>query len=134
MTTEAGLAVRVEVLARKDCENRGMAVIVVERVAAEMGIALALDVIDVTSEAQAKKRRFLGSPSVRVDGLDVEPGTNGSEDFTLGDRVYRSGHRGLQGWPDERWIRGALVVAQSALNGNGTGEGDSSARSSATSP
>ena len=28
MTTEAGCPVRVQVLARKDCENRGMAVIV----------------------------------------------------------------------------------------------------------
>ena len=50
----------------------------------------------MTSEAQAKKRRFLGSPSVRVDGLDVEPGTMDSTDFTLGDRIYRSGDRGCK--------------------------------------
>ena len=132
MSTETGRPVRVEILARRNCENRRMAVIVVERVAAEMGIPVALEEIDVMSEAQAKKRRFLGSPSVRVDGLDVEPGTSGSTDFTLGDRVYRSGERGLQGWPDDRWIRAALMVAQSAANG--TSDGDSSARSSATSP
>ena len=131
MTTGAGPPVRVEVLARKDCDNRGMAVLVVERVAAEMGIPVAVEVIDVASEAQARKRRFLGSPSVRVDGLDVEPGTNGSTDFTLGDRVYRSGDRGLQGWPDERWIRAALVVAQAASSANGD---SGAARSSATSP
>ena len=127
MTTEAGRPVRVEILARKDCENRAMAVIVVERVAAEIGIPVALQLIDVTSQAQARKRRFLGSPTVRVGGLDVELGTNGSTDFTLGDRVYRGGERGLQGWPEDRWIRAALVVAQSASNGNG--EGDSSATS-----
>jgi hypothetical protein len=132
MTTGAGPPVRVELLARKDCDNRGMAVRVVERVSAEMGIPVAVEMIDVASEAQARKRRFLGSPSVRVDGLDVEPGTNGSTDFTLGDRVYRSGDRGLQAWPDARWIGAALIVAQSASNG--TGNGDSSVRSSATSP
>ncbi len=130
MTTDTAHPVRVQILARKDCDNRAMAVIVVERVAAEMGIAVELEEIDVTSEAQAKKRRFLGSPSVRVDGLDVEPGMMDSTDFTLGDRIYRSGDRGLQAWPDDRWIRAALVVAQSASNGNG----DSPARSSATSP
>lgn len=129
MTTEAGRPVRVEILARKDCESRGMAAIVVERVAAEIGVPVALEMINVTSEAQAKKRRFLGSPTVRVDGLDVEPGTNGSTDFTLGDRVYRGGDRGLQGWPDARWIRAALVVAQSSEP-----NGDSPARSSTTSP
>jgi hypothetical protein len=131
MTTGAGPPVRVEILARTDCDNRGMAAVVVERVAAEMGIPVALEVIDVKSEAQARKWRFLGSPSVRVDGLDVEPGTNESTDFTLGDRVYRSGERGLQGWPDDRWIRAALVVARSASSGNGD---SGAARSSATSP
>jgi hypothetical protein len=130
MTTNGAHPVRVEILARKDCDNRAMAVIVVERVAAEMGIPIALEEINMTSEAQAKKRRFLGSPSVRVDGLDVEPGMADSTDFTLGDRIYRSGDRGLQAWPDDRWIRAALIVAQSSSNGNG----DASARSSATSP
>ncbi len=129
MTTGTGRPVRVEILARKDCESRRMAEIVVERVAAEMGVPVALEVIDVTSEAQARKRRFLGSPTVRVDGLDVEPGTNGSTDFTLGDRVYRGGERGLQSWPDARWIRAALVVAQAS-----TSNGDSSVTSSMTSP
>jgi hypothetical protein len=127
-----GRPVRVEILAREDCENRGMAVVVVERVAAEMGIPVTVEMIELTSQAQAKKRRFLGSPSVRVDGVDVEPGTNGSTDFTLGDRVYRGGDLGLQGWPDARWIRAALFVAQSASNGNG--DGDSPSRSSATTP
>ena len=131
MTTNTAHPVRVEILARKDCDNRAMTVIVVERVAAEMDIAVELEEIDVTSEAQAKKRRFLGSPSVRVDGLDVEPGMMDSTDFTLGDRIYRSGDRGLQAWPDDRWIRAALLVAQSASNGT---SGDSPARSSATSP
>ena len=132
MATEAGGPVRVEILARKGCDNRGMAVLVVERVVAEMGIPVVVKEIDLTSEAQAKKRRFLGSPSVHVDGVDVEPGASASTDFTLADRVYRSGDWGLQAWPDERWIRAALIVAQSASASNGNGA--SSARSSATSP
>lgn len=120
---------RVEVLARKDCANRGMAMVVVERAIEASGVPVELDVIDVTSEAQATKRKFLGSPTVRVDGLDVELDANGRTDFSLDDRVYR-GRRGLQGWPDETWIRGALLVASvQASNGDGSSEG-----SSATSP
>ncbi len=128
MTTEAGRPVRVEILARKDCQCRGMARIVVERVIDELDIAADVTVIEITSHAEAKKRGFLGSPTVRVNGLDVEPGTNGSREVNLGDRVYRS-DLGLQGWPDSQWIRAALVVAQTAASG-----GDSSARSSTTSP
>ena len=131
MTTEAGRPVRVEILARKDCQCRGMARIVVERVIDELGIPVEVTVIEITSQAQARKRGFLGSPTVRVNGLDVEPGTNGSKEVTLGDRVYR-GDRGLQGWPDSRWIRASLVVAQ-AGSSDGDADGDS-ARSSTTSP
>jgi len=130
MTTKAGRPVCVEILARKDCQCRGMARIVVERVIDELGARVEVTEIDMTSASQAKKRGFLGSPTVRVNGLDVEPGTNGSREVTLGDRVYR-GDRGLQGWPDSRWIRAALVVAQAASS---DGDGDSSARSSTTSP
>ncbi|CAN5165448.1 hypothetical protein BH20ACT13_BH20ACT13_05910 [soil metagenome] len=132
MTTEAGRRVRVEILARSDCESRGMARIVLERVVDELDIPVEVEVVEITSQAQARKRGFLGSPTVRVNGLDVEPGTNGSKEVTLGDRVYR-GERGLQGWPDARWIRAALVVAQVAAS-DGGGEGDSSTRSSTTSP
>ncbi|MDQ3672125.1 MAG: hypothetical protein M3364_06780 [Actinomycetota bacterium] len=132
MTTEAERRVRVEILARQDCQCRGMARIVVERVIDELNIPVEVTVIEITSTAQARKRGFLGSPSVRVNGLDVEPGTNGSKEVSLGDRVYR-GDRGLQGWPDSRWIRAALVVAHAASS-DGGGEGDAPRRSSTTSP
>jgi hypothetical protein len=130
VTTEPVRAVRIEILARKDCPSRGMAAVVVERVIAETGAPVHLEVVDITTQAEATERRFLGSPTVRVDGLDVEPGSNGCTDFTLADRVYR-GDRGLQGWPDERWIREALLlaIAQSTPNGD-----SSSSSSSATSP
>ncbi|MDQ3381889.1 MAG: hypothetical protein M3546_16510 [Actinomycetota bacterium] len=105
-----------------------MARIVVERVIDELDIAADVTVIEITSHAEAKKRGFLGSPTVRVNGLDVEPGTNGSREVNLGDRVYRSA-LGLQGWPDSQWIRAALVVAQTASS-----DDDSSARSSTTNP
>jgi hypothetical protein len=122
--------VRVEILARKDCPSRGMAMVVVQRVIAETGVPVDLTVIDVTNESQAAKHCFLGSPTVRVDGLDVEPGSNGSTDFTLDDRVYR-GPRGLQGWPEGRWVRDALLLAFAQSKSNGD---SSSSSSSATSP
>jgi hypothetical protein len=131
MTVVPASPIRIEVLARTDCPNRGMALQVVERAIATSGVPVELEVVDVKSEAQAKRRRFLGSPSVRVDGIDVEPGAGGRTDFTFGDRIYRCGWGGVQGWPDERWIRGALLVtaAHSPAGGNG-----SSGRSSSTSP
>ncbi|HET8892570.1 MAG TPA: hypothetical protein VFM96_00535 [Gaiellaceae bacterium] len=49
--------------------------------------------------------RFLGSPTVRVNGRDVEPGADEREGFAFGCRVYANG----AGLPDERLVRDALA-------------------------
>lgn len=126
MNGATGGKIRVEILAREDCPNRGMAVVVVEQALERSGVAAELKLVEVRSEAQAKRRRFLGSPSVLVDGIDVEPGSIDQTDYTLACRVYRCGH-GIQGWPQEAWIRSALLM--SAAQGEASSE-----RSSATSP
>lgn len=131
MSTESDGPVRIEILARKDCPSRGMAIAVVERVVAETGVPVEVVVVDMTSHEQARKRRFLGSPTVRVDGRDVDQRLNGQREFTLADRVYRT-DRGLSGWPDAEWVREALLLALAQTTANGSHE--SSSRSSATSP
>ena len=130
MNTVPARTVRVEVLARRNCPNRGIAITLAERAVRETGIPARIEVVDMTTESQAQRRRFLGSPTVRVDGRDVEPGSNGRTGFTLACRVYRT-ERGLAGWPDERWVREALLLAAAQSTSNGDA---SSARSSATSP
>ena len=108
-----------------------MAIAVVERVVEETGVPAHVEVIVMTSEADARERRFLGSPTVRVEGRDVDQRLNGRREYTLADRIYRT-DRGLAGWPDAAWVREALLlaVAQTTTNGNHV----SSSRSSATSP
>ena len=108
-----------------------MAIAVVEKVVAETGVPARIEVIDMTSQAQATERRFLGSPTVRVEGRDVDQRLNRQSEFTLADRVYRT-DRGLAGWPDTEWVREALLLAVAQTTSNGNQE--SSARSSATSP
>lgn len=113
-------SVRIEILARKDCDCRGMAINVVERVVAETGVPAEVEVIDVNTLAQAKKRRLLGSPTVRVDGRDVDRQPNGPADYSLDDRVYRT-ERGLAGWPDAQWVREAILLAAAGTSSNGNG-------------
>ena len=108
-----------------------MAIAVVEKVVAETGVHAHIEVVDVTSEQQARERRFLGSPTVRIEGRDVDQQLNGRTEFTLADRVYRT-DRGLAGWPDAAWVREALLLAVAQTTTNGSHE--STSRSSATSP
>jgi hypothetical protein len=62
--------------------------------------------IETSPEAEAQ--RFLGSPTVRVEGVDVEPGAEERDDFGLKCRLYRTVH-GLEGVPDADWVRDALA-------------------------
>jgi hypothetical protein len=75
----------------------------------------------VESDEDARRIGFLGSPSVRVDGRDVEPGAEARDDFGLKCRLYRADGR-LVGVPPDAWIVEALdegltrLRTRSALN------------------
>src|SRR5262245_64879702 len=115
-------SVLVELLYFDGCPHYPAALDMVQRIASEEGVALDLTLVDVTAEV-AQERRFLGSPSIRVDGVDVEPGAEERETFVFGCRVYRT-DSGLDGLPDDRWVRTALCGTgdhRAALNELGGG-------------
>ena len=111
-------SVRIEILAREDCPHRGMALVVVERVVDETGIPAEIEVVEVESDSDAETYRVLGSPTVLVDGRDVDPEPIPVE-YSADDRIYRT-PRGPSGWPEPDWIRAALIraVAQTTSNGS----------------
>jgi hypothetical protein len=55
----------------------------VESVARGMGISIALEQILVDTPEQAAALSFLGSPTVQVDGRDIEPEARSRTDFGL---------------------------------------------------
>ena len=98
----------VEILYFDGCPKHEPARALVERVAAELRVEPAIELVEVVDPDAAADLRFLGSPTIRVGGRDVEPGANERHEFVLACRVYRSEH-GLAGQPDEAWIREALT-------------------------
>ena len=101
---------RIEILYFEGCPNHERARGLVERIAAEVGVEPEIDLVEVPDLDAATKLRFLGSPTVRVDGRDVEPGADERRDFVFSCRVYRS-EEGFTGQPDAGWIRQALAEA-----------------------
>jgi hypothetical protein len=99
----------VEVLFFDGCPNVERAL---ERVRAAIASTRVDDVsvrlVKVETEETAREVGFLGSPSVRVDGVDVEASARARSDFALTCRVYQQGER-LDGAPPVDWIRAALV-------------------------
>jgi hypothetical protein len=101
---------RVEILYFDGCPNHEPARALVERVATQLGLEPEIQLVEVVDPDAAIALRFLGSPTVRVDGLDVEPAAEKRRDFALSCRIYR-GKRGVSEQPDERWLRDALTDA-----------------------
>ena len=98
----------VEVLYFDGCPNHHASVALVERVAGKLGIRPQIRLVNVPDAETAAQLRFLGSPTVRVGGRDVEPGADERTDFVLSCRVFRT-DSGFSGEPDEQWVRDALL-------------------------
>jgi hypothetical protein len=101
---------QVEILYFEGCPNHAAVRALVERIATELQINPAINDVEVADPDAAVRLHFLGSPSVRVNGRDVEPGADERSDYVLSCRVYCS-ERGLSGQPEERWVRESLTEA-----------------------
>lgn len=101
---------RVEILYFEGCPNQEPVRALVERVAAELRVQPELELVEVPDAEAAVQRRFLGSPTVRVDGRDVEPGAEERRDYAFSCRIYRR-ERGVSEQPDARCVRDALTEA-----------------------
>ena len=66
-------------------------------------LASAIELHRIESEEDAWRARFLGSPTVRVDGKDVDSGAESRGDYGLKCRLYRT-PEGLAGTPPDEWI------------------------------
>src|SRR5262245_41252269 len=100
---------KVELFYSPDCPNHVPAAQMVREVLAEFGLCQDIMEIEVAEHATAVGG-FQGSPTIRIDGKDVEPGTAESRQFGLSCRIYFvSGRR--QGVPDREWIRDAVRTA-----------------------
>lgn len=95
----------VEVLFFAGCPGFAELLPRVRQLAEAAGAELLVRAVE-TPEA-AEHERFLGSPSVRVDGRDIDPGAATRTDFGLKCRLYRDGNQQMQAPPDA-WLRAAL--------------------------
>jgi hypothetical protein len=66
-----------------DCPSTPPTMRLVEEVARALDIPIALEPVLVETSEQAQQLKFLGSPTVQVEGLDIEPEARTSRDFGL---------------------------------------------------
>jgi hypothetical protein len=66
-----------------ECPATPRTIQLVKEIAHGMGITIALEQILVDTSEQAQALAFLGSPTVQVDGRDIEPEARSRTDFGL---------------------------------------------------
>ena len=92
---------------------------------AEEAVRMAIESTDPTIEVvyteindseEAKTKRFLGSPSIRVDGIDVEYGDREPDEYQAGTRYYNT-PQGWKPYPHARLIANTILEIQAKSKG-----------------
>ena len=97
----------VELLWFSDCPNHADARRMLAAVIGEVAPGTPIADIDASEPTLAADLRFPGSPTIRIDGRDVDPDYADPGDYTPRCRLYRTAS-GLGGLPERRWIEDAL--------------------------
>ncbi len=100
----------IELLWFEGCPNHETAEAILHEALAARGLDVPIQRIDVENEETGKALIFPGSPTIRINGQDVEPGWEPCEDCTPRCRLYFTSE-GLRGLPEREWIERALDSA-----------------------
>jgi hypothetical protein len=98
--------VRVSFLYYEDCPSYDLALERLREVMDEEGIPNEVEVIKVESEEQARKLRFVGSPTIHVNGQDIDPSSDSR--YALTCRAYRLPDDRISPLPSKDMIRRAF--------------------------
>jgi len=99
---------KIEFLYFKDCPGYKPALSLLEQVLLEADTDAAIDKIEVITQELAMQYRFLGSPSIRINGKDIE-GREDVSEYGLKCRIYPETNSGI---PSIAVLRKALQEAE----------------------
>src|ERR671918_2816390 len=98
---------RVELLWWEGCPSYPETLVDLERSLSAAGLDSRVQMVEIESDEQARRERFPGSPTVRIDGEDIFPPEE-QEPFSLTCRVYRLRDGRSSPTPDPEELREAL--------------------------
>ncbi len=103
---------KVDILYIDGCPSKDKVERMIQQVLDEVGVSGAKVVsLLVTTYGQAETLKFVGSPTIRINDVDIEPDTDRQTEFGLNPRTYKV--KGMeQDTPDLRWIKDAVRRAK----------------------
>jgi hypothetical protein len=100
---------KIEILYVANCPNHTVALDRLREVLSDEGFQAQVSEILVDNTAMARSIKFPGSPTIRINGHDVEPQTERSSSFGIMCRLYLDG----SGAPSKQSLRAAIEKARS---------------------
>lgn len=100
---------RIEFLFWEDCPSHPDAMKRLREVMAELALDAPIDEMDVRTEDDAGRLGFPGSPTIRVDGQDIDPAGAAQMTPGLTCRIYRLEDGRISPLPSKEMIRRALL-------------------------
>ena len=99
---------KIEFLYFEDCPGYKTALSFLEQILLEICIDVSIRKIEITTQELAVRHRFLGSPSIRINGKDFE-GREDVSEYGLKCRIYPETNSGI---PSIGALRKALQEAE----------------------
>ena len=96
----------VELLYFDGCPSWRNALAELELALKSLGLPKDINLVQIDTDSEAKVNRFVGSPMIRIDGVDLFPVDH--SDYALGCRLYTT-PEGMRGWPSLDMIQAALA-------------------------
>ncbi|MEX2719939.1 MAG: thioredoxin family protein [Candidatus Wukongarchaeota archaeon] len=98
---------KIELLYFEGCPTHEQAEKILREVLEEEGIDVEIELILVEDEGKAEELKFVGSPTIKINGKDVDPKAGQRKDYGLTCRMYLT-DEGAKGWPSKNMIKKAL--------------------------
>lgn len=98
---------KVEIQYFEGCPHHKPAVDRVSEVLREEGVSANISEVEVVDQTTAQRVGFLGSPTIKIDGVDVQPEARTSQMYAVACRTYREGGK-QEGLPSKEMIRTAV--------------------------
>ncbi len=105
---------KIDVLYFKGCPHADKALKLVKSALEELKIQAIINFIEIKDLEDAKQHKFYGSPSIQINGVDIEEGEE-NRDILFGCRVYQT-EEGFSGLPPKKLLITKIIEARENKN------------------
>lgn len=105
------MSLQVEFLWYEDCPSHEDGFRLLQDVLEEQDVEAVVECVKVETEEQAERLQFPGSPTVRINGVDIDPEGAAGSPHALTCRAYRRENGRISPLPSRDQVRQAVLQA-----------------------